>query len=296
MFGIAEFESSLIEAGKSKHTIKAYISDLNQFENWIKGTYGETELSPASITKLDVTHYRTYMMTVAKRKPSGINRSLSSISAYCDWAIENGLIENNPVSNVPQAQQIKTPPKSLNEQDLNRFLRAVYKENNKRDIAIIELMIGAGLRIGEVESLNASDIEVSERKGVVIVRQGKGGKYRQVPLNKDIRNALKDYLEERSNTDKATNEALFVSQKGGGLTSNAIWKLIKKYADKAGLSDITPHSLRHTFGTRLLRKYGTDIVTVAALMGHSNISTTAIYTKPNEQDLTDAVEKLSFTI
>lgn len=286
---IHDFERSLREAGKSPNTIKAYLSDLQQFALWLKGTYGEAELTPTVITKLDVTHYRTHMMTVLKRKPAGVNRALSSISAFCEWAVGAGHALVNPAAQVPQAQQVKAPPKALNEQDQNRLLRTVYKGGNSRDIAIIELMVGAGLRIGEVAALGLEDVEVSERKGVVTVRQGKGAKYRQVPLNKDVRKAIQEYLSVRP----AAGEALFVSQKGGGLTANAMWKTVKKYGDQAGLTDLTPHALRHTFGTRLIRKHGVDIVTTAALMGHANISTTAIYARPSEQDLMDAVEKLS---
>jgi site-specific recombinase XerD len=284
-----QFEKCLKDGNKSRHTIKSYLSDLRQYEKWLKGTYGEVELSPNVITTLDVAHYKTFMLNNQQRKPAGINRALSSISAFCDWAISQRLIAENPVKDIPQAKQIKTPPKSLFENELNKLNREVYKAGNKRDIAMVELMAGAGLRISEVESLTIHDIEVSERKGVVTVRHGKGSKYRQIPLNKDIRKAIQEYLQVRPNE----GGALFISQKGGGLASNAIWKIVKKYADRAGMADITPHSLRHTFGTMLIRKHKVDIMTTAALMGHENISTTAIYTKPNQQDMIEAVEKLS---
>lgn len=286
---LQHFEQSLKESGKSPHTIKAYLSDLRQFSEWLKGTYGEDEPLPRSITRLDVSQYKSYMLGVTHRKPSGINRALASISAYCEWACTTGYLTDNPASHVAQAQQVKTPPKSISEQELNRLYRSVYKGGKCRDIAIIELMAGAGLRVGEVESLNLTDIQIGERKGFVDVRQGKGAKYRRVPLNTDTRKALIDYIQVRPKEE----EALFVSQKGGRLTANAIWKTVKKYGNLAGLDDLSPHSLRHTFGTQLIRKHGVDIVTAATLMGHSNISTTAIYTKPNEQDLAEAVERLS---
>jgi len=288
---LREFISSLEEEGRSKHTIKAYASDIKQFQTWLEETYGEEKFTPSSITKLDITSYRSYLLTVAQRKPSGINRALSSLSAFCSWAQKQGYISGNPVDGVPQAKQVKAPPKALEDKDLNRLLRTVYKAGKKRDIAIVELMVGAGLRIGEVEALDLQDIKINERKGFVEIRQGKGSKYRTVPLNKDVRKAILDYLEEERPQDDSPS--LFISQKGGRLTSNAIWKVIKKYAKEAGLPDITPHSLRHTFGTNLIRKHGVDIVTTATLMGHSNISTTAIYTRPNEQDMIEAVEKLS---
>jgi len=208
---------------------------------------------------------------------------------FCDWAKSKDYIQENPAAEISWAKQVKNSPKSLNELEQNRLLREVYKSSNKRDIAIVELMVSAGLRIGEVESLNLSDIQIKDRKGMVTVREGKGQKYREVPLNKDIRKAVQEYFEVRQNI----GEALFISQKGGRLTSNAIWKVVKKYGNKVGLSDLTPHSLRHTFGTMLIRKHKVDIVTIAALMGHENISTTAIYTKPNQQDMIEAVEKLS---
>lgn len=234
-------------------------------------------------------HYRAHMLNVVQRKPAGVNRALSSIAAFCDWAQENGQIRENPASHIPQAAQVKAPPKALADQELNRLLRTVHQGGHKRDIAMVELMVGTGLRIGEVAALTVADIEMSDRKGLLIVRHGKGDKYRQVPMNKDVRQALQDYLSERP----ADGQALFLSQKGGGLTSNAIWKMIKGYGDRAGLADLTPHALRHTFGTRLIRKHGVDIVTAAALMGHANISTTAVYTKPSQEDLAAAVEKLS---
>lgn len=284
-----EFESSLRDQNRSKHTIKSYLSDLKQFEIWLKGTYGDVELKPSIITKLNVAHYKTHMLTVGGRKPSGVNRALSSIVAFCDWAQTKGYIQENPATVISWAKQVKNPLKILSELDQNRLLQEVYKSNNKRDIAIVELMVGAGLRIGEVEALNLSDIELKDRKGMVVVREGNGQKYRMVPLNKDIRKAVQEYMEVRP----GDGEALFISQKGGRLTSNAIWKIIKKYGNRVGLTDLTPYSLRHTFGTMLIRKHKVDIVTTAALMGHENIATTAIYTKPNQQDMIEAVEKLS---
>jgi site-specific recombinase XerD len=284
-----DFESSLRDQNKSKHTIKSYLSDLKQFEIWLKGTHGEVELKPSIITKLDVAHYKTHMLTVGQRKPSGVNRALSSIAAFCDWAQMKGYIQENPAAVISWAKQVKYPPKHLSELEQNRLLQEVYKSSNKRDIAMVELMVGAGLRIGEVESLNLSDIQLNDRNGMVIVQEGKGQKYRMIPLNKDIRKAVQEYLEVRVDV----GEALFISQKGGRLTSNAIWKVIKKYGNRVGLSDLTPYSLRHTFGTMLIRKHKVDIVTTAALMGHENIATTAIYTKPSQQDMIEAVEKLS---
>ena len=170
---IEEFKNTLQDQNKSKYTIKSYLSDLKQFEIWLKGTYGEVELKPAIITKLDVAHYKSHMLTLNQRKPSGVNRALSSITAFCDWAKSKGYIQENPATEISRAKQSKNPPKSLNELDQNRLFREVYKANKKRDIAIVELMVGAGLRIGEVESLNLTDILISESKRDGFCSRGK---------------------------------------------------------------------------------------------------------------------------
>lgn len=168
---------------------------------------------------------------------------------------------------MPQAQRVKAPPKALTDQVQNRSHRTAYKVGNRRDIAIIELMVGDGLRIGEVESLNVSDIEVGDRKGVVTVRQG--SKCRQVPLYKDIPQGVAALL--AGSPLISANRSSQVRKVGG-------YPLVRferssKAREKVGLSDLTPHTLRHTLGTSLIRKHGVDLVTTAALIGHANIST-----------------------
>jgi site-specific recombinase XerD len=195
----------------------------------------------------------------------------------------------NPAKGVPMVNQVPAPPSALDRLDMNRLMRAVYKEEIVRDIAIMELLLNTGLRVGEVEELRVDDIEITDRKGNLIVRQGKGGKFRVVPLNKDVRRALTDYNNERSQIDTT---ALFVSKRKQRLTANAIWRLVKKYGELAGLLEVHPHSLRHTFGTRLVREHNIDLVTAAQLMGHSSVQTTAIYTRATQVDLDNAVERL----
>lgn len=288
---IEQFNDYLTASGKSANTKKAYLSDLKQFSIWVQESYGEESFTPDSITQRDVVQYKSYMQSVQQRKPAGINRALRSISAFCEWAKKQKLIADNPVEEVPVAQQVKAPPKALDSIEYNRLMRIVEKAGSKRDIAIVGLMLDAGLRIGEVEALNVDDIEVSERKGLVRVRQGKGSKYREVPLNKELRKVLQGYLMTRPNLGI---EALFISQWKDRLSANSIWKLVKKYGEACGLQDLTPHALRHSFGTRLVREKGVDLVTTAQLMGHSNIQTTALYTKATQKDLENAVEKLAW--
>ena len=283
-----DFQQALTREGKSPLTIRSYLSDLRRFADWFSQTNGE-EFTPQTITILDVRSYQSYLVTVAQFKPSTINRRLAALSNYCRWAVAQDLLQDDPTKEVKGVSQVKGAPKALQPVELRRLLREVLKGARERDIAIVELLANTGLRVGELAGLTLEDIEISERKGSVTVRSGKGAKYRQVPLNADARRAISNYIEVRPKGDHAH---LFIGQRGSALTASAIWRVVKKYGERAGL-EISPHTLRHTFGTRLVRRKGVDLVTVAAMMGHESLDTTAIYTQPSEEDMTEAVETLS---
>ena len=282
-----EFEQALVEEGKSPLTVKNYLSDLKHFATWFEGTNGEA-LAPQRITLLDVRAYKSHLMTVRKFKPATVNRRLASLSRYCRWAKKQGLMQNDPTDEVKGVSQVKAAPKALGRLELRRLLREVHKSGVGRDIAIVEVLANTGLRVGELAKLTLDDLELSARKGKLTVRSGKGNKYREVPLNADARRALRAYL---GLWPQDGDRALFLGQRGNGLTSSAIWRVVKKYGQRAGL-EISPHTLRHTFGTRLVRRKGIDLVTVAAMMGHESLETTAIYTQPSEEDMAEAVETL----
>jgi len=282
------FEKSLQAEGKSPLTIKSYLSDMRHFAQWFEKTTGEA-FKPQAITSLDVQCYKAYLLTDQRCKPATINRKLSTLSKFCRWARKEGLIKEDPTDEVKGVEEVKAAPKALTHTDLLRLLRTVHRGGKKRDIAIIEVLANTGLRVGELAALSLEDIEISERKGWVTVRAGKGVKYRGVPLNADARKALSEYLEVRP---EGEDHHLFLGQRGNGFTPSGIWRVVKKYGQQAGL-DISPHALRHTYGTRLVREEGVDLVTVATMMGHKSLDTTAIYTQPSEEDMARAAEKLS---
>jgi site-specific recombinase XerD len=287
---LALFGQHLTDTGRSQNTVKAYLSDLRGLVAWLQTTYDETAFEPRSITERDVIHYRAYLQTVRGCKPATINRCLKAISAFCECYMAKGWLTANPAGDAPTVKEAPAPPKALDRVDVNRLLRAVHKEGIERDIAIVELMLGTGLRVGEVAALTLTDVAMSDRRGSVTVRQGKGGKFRTVPLNSDVRKALGAYLQVRKPCETA---ALFLSRLGGHLSSVSLWRLVRKYGEAAGMPDLHPHALRHTFGTMLVRELGTDLVATAQLMGHSSVQTTALYAKASMKDLEDAVERLS---
>jgi site-specific recombinase XerD len=271
---------------RSRHTINAYHLDLKQFGEWFAGVNGD-EMEPELITPTDLREFKHFLIEEEQLKPATINRKLASLRAFLKWAVGERLLEVPP--RMPQGvEQVSSAPKALDRREMNGLIRAVERHGSKRDQAIILVLLNTGLRVRELSDLDLGDIEMSERRGRIIVRSGKGGKRREVPLNVEARRSLRVYLDGREEEDQA---ALFVSQQRSRLGSRGIQDAVGKYGRLAGLDSLTPHMLRHTFCTNLLRA-GTDIVTVAKLAGHSDISTTSIYTQPNGKDMEKAVEGL----
>jgi site-specific recombinase XerD len=162
----------------------------------------------------------------------------------------------------------------------------------QRDAALIIFLLHTGLRIQEMLDLQLADLEIGERKGKIIVRQGKGGKQRVIPLNSDACKAIQGWLAIRPKT-----ESLFVwiaVEKGenGALSSRSVQRVVLRFGNDAGLERLTPHVLRHTFGKNLIDS-GVGIEKVAALLGNANLNTTRVYITPNQNDLEKAVDQLS---
>ena len=280
------FKEDLLRQEKSKNTVRAYIRDVEEFIQWFSETVGE--FSPEQITVVDVQEYKSYLYNVKRNKPVSVNRKLSALEKFCEFLVSTGHLKDNPAAKVKKIKVQKIAQfMSLTNSDLYKFKRMVYLDGNKRNIAIFELMINTGLREAEVCNLKLDDVFISERKGYVIVRAGKGDKYRKVPLNANARRAIQAYLEVRPNR----GNYLFVSNKSDRLSESQLYRIIRKYADMAGIK-AHPHALRHTFATKLLREGKIDLPTLQNLLGHENINTTAVYTKASMEDLEKAVEIL----
>jgi len=277
------------EGGYAQGTIKAYIFGVTDFIKWFEGTVGEN-FDSAAVTPTDLREYQEHLLTVRRLKPGTINRRVAALRKFFSWTKENGWIGEIP--RFPrQVREQAQAPKSLTRVEQNRLLRAVERCGNVRDLAIIRLLLGAGLRIGELVSLKITDLGLGERQGKVRVCYGKGMKTREVPLPVDARRAIKNWLEKHPFSGDGSGY-LFPNKSGGKLTCRAIQKMLKKYAYQAGLplNSVHPHVLRHTCATNMLNA-GVDLVKVAAILGHESLDTTAIYTKPRFQDLSEAVEK-----
>src|SRR5215212_5407471 len=284
---VGRFLQDLQRQETSPKTRDAYRLDLFHFAAWFARTVGEA-FSPEAVTPSDVRDYRGHLMNVEKRQPATVNRRLAALRRFFQWAKALGLAKELPTDNVKGVASSPRAPHWLDKRDVDRLIRTVERHGNTRDLAIVLVLRHTGIRVSELSSLLLGDVEISERKGSLTVRSGKGSKFRVLPLNVDARQAIAAYLKVRPTV---SDDRLFIGQRGQGVSSRAVELLVTKYGRLAGLEDVTPHTLRHRFGKHALDA-GTDLVSVSALLGHQRLETTAIYTTPNQRDLERVVEKL----
>jgi site-specific recombinase XerD len=277
------FDNFLSELNTDR-TAEAYREDLIFFSRWFKEK-NDQEVAASLVTSVDLKEYQGYLLNDRGLKPATINRRMAAIRAWLRWCESEGQIEALPrwPKRVAEVQQ---SPKALAKVEQDRFVRAVEREGMLRDMALVGFMLFSGLRVGEVVRIQRIDVEISDRKGRVAVRSGKGMKRREVPLGSDARGMIRPWLARLTE-----GRWLFPGPDGDHITVRAVQQMIKKYAWIAKLDSdkVSPHILRHTFATRLLQE-GKDLVTIAALLGHARLDTTARYTRPSYTDIEDAVE------
>ncbi|QGG46379.1 tyrosine-type recombinase/integrase [Heliorestis convoluta] len=296
-----DFLDSLKLQGKSDLTIQQYQSTWNRLEKWWINANNDPLHTPhtpiyvlQSITQLDIANFKRYLTN--KYKPSTTSITLTQLRVIFQFYVNKGIIPDNPATYVDNVPVTISSPKWLNRNEQNSLIREVRKNSNLREITIITLLLHTGLRVEEAVELKLTDIRLTDRKGMIFVRKGKGGKYREIPLNKDARQALQRYLEEH----KPKGLYLIDTQRSDKTTTRAIQHIVEKYRKKTEIDHLTCHSLRHTFGHELAqRKIPLDVI--ARLMGHTksdgtpNLTMTSRYTQPGEEDLTKAVEELNWT-
>ncbi|KAF1085682.1 Tyrosine recombinase XerC [Sporotomaculum syntrophicum] len=292
---LEKYLKDLEAEGKSEKTIISYRTTIQQFISWYEDS-NEQQATIERITPMDIKDYKQYLIITKERKPATVNKIIVTLKSFFGWAVENGISNINPARKIKLQERQKLAPKWLDRNEQNKLLREVEKEKNElkkvRDIAIIQMMLQTGLRVEEVTELEITDIEVNCKSGKVIVRHGKRNKYREVPLNKDARNALKDYLKERQDHKYSDSKYLFISERSPQMTTRAIQHMVEHYGERAKIEKLTCHILRHTFCHNLIIA-GAGIEKVAMLAGHSSLESSKIYTVPGEKELQDIVEKIS---
>lgn len=280
------FEKYLQERDISGKTIKDYITDVRLFIKFVENV--NQEFKPDYITKLMTTGYKKYMIYEKGYKASTINRKITSIECFCKYLIKEGYIITNPADELETVPKQQLAPKSLKRVEIIRLFNLVYAINNKRDICIFSIIYNTGIRNGELARLKLRNIKINERSGVIHIENSKRYRSRIISLNKDVRNAIKEYLEVRPRVKEGEEQPLLVGERGF-MTTSGIYRVVKKYGDMINIH-LTPHMLRHTFIRNLL-DMGVDPVTVSEITGDS-LEMLKIYGKPHREHIERAVESI----
>jgi integrase/recombinase XerD len=264
-----------MEQGLSANTLAAYRRDLEGLAHWLQAQSAASLLMAQSGDLHDYLKYRTEQ----GGKASSAARLLSSLRRFYRYYLREGQIAYDPTEQLDSPKLGRPLPKALTETEVEALLAAPDTETplGLRDRAMLELLYAAGLRVSELVSIQLT--QINERQGIVRV-VGKGDKTRLVPMGEEAEDWLGRYLREgRQELLKGKQcEPVFVTQRGAGLTRQAFWYAIKRYAQQAGIQKhLSPHTLRHSFATHLLN-HGADLRVVQMLLGHSDLSTTQIYT------------------
>lgn len=281
--------SYLDTQGKSPLTIAAYRRALAHFVRWSETSYGQL-FDPSQIIVRDVRDWKAFQQTVEKAAPATINQRLTAVTHFFEWAEAQGLLRQNPAKDVAGVQSSGRQPKALTSVQLRRLLRAVHASGNLRDIALVEFLAGTGLRVSELLALQIEDIAIQPRSGSVVVRKGKHGRQRIVPLTAAVRNALSAYLQAHPSRNDPKS-LLWWGERGPLRDRKAIERILNRYAYTAEIEPFGPHTLRHTFATQYLTANPDDLRGLASLLGHVSLDTIMVYTEPSLDDLAERLEK-----
>jgi site-specific recombinase XerD len=309
---LEEWNYSLREKDRSAGTIKKYTQAVTHFLTW----YEQEEHAPLTVealTPIALIGYRNELQHTQRKSTSTINLRISALRAWCGWMTEQGYLTADPAVHIKLIGGEETSKRSgLKSAQINALLRqAQLSREKERNYAIVQVLLQTGIRLSECAALTFEDVTIGERSGLLRVRAGKGNKARSVPLNASAREAIATYMAPRLGIEKSSlkvvaarwpkpkspeaHEPIFLSQKGGALTTSAMGQMIAELVHAAGElvpEETSAHTLRHTFARSYLTHYPGDVVGLATLLGHSSLDTTRLYSQPEVPQLAARVERL----
>ena len=287
------------ERGYSPKTVAAYGYDLGKFSQYLA-------VEPANggedVQGIDQYTVKAFMSHLADHGYRNVNsavargRKLAVLKSFFKYLASVGKVKTDPTANIKMPKTKQREPSYLSEQEYKRLLRTVRKNATayfkERDMAIITMLLGMGLRLSELTALNIGDISFDDGS-IKITR--KGGKERMLPANDEVMIAIQRYLNTRE--DKSPQSPIILSKRNRRISNASVWHLVRKYMRQAQVEKdkLSPHTLRHTFATMLLRQ-GENILTIKELLGHRNLRTTERYLHINNEDLKDAVGKIDLGV
>lgn len=283
-----KYQAWLEKQPLSEHSKRAYRSRLNHFLGFL-GSSDEVYRDPfKDETERDyiLKDYKRFLKQKNKASPNSVNAALAACDHFYQFL---GLAKTK----VKREDLPAEAPRALSKDEQKKLIRAAERTRRAKDRAVVILLLYSGIRISECADLNLDDVYTQGRKNRIIVRNGKGDRYREIPLNSDACDAIQAWLQERAKKfdGKETEEALFINQQGGRMSTAALDLIVRKVGQDAGLQ-ISAHVLRHSCFTTLVRK-GNDLVLVAEIAGHRRLETTRRYTLPSACDKERAMEELS---
>jgi integrase/recombinase XerD len=272
-----------VERGLSANTVQSYARDIARLDGW-------AEKNGKRIEKLERKDLREWIARMSRDglAPTSVSRAVSAARGFYRFLMLDGHIKHHPAEDLSTPQRMSHLPQFLSEEEMTRLLASpdVKTDEGVRDRAMLELMYATGLRVSEACALQTTDVDIHAG---LLGCQGKGSKQRRVPIGKSAIRWLQEYLRVRKRLGSETKPQLFL-HRGRTLTRQTAWSIVKHHAERAGVPDISPHTLRHSFATHLLQ-HGADSRSVQALLGHADISTTQIYTHITDLHMRKAYDR-----
>jgi len=307
---IEEFLTALeVEKGYSENTRVAYKNDLGQFLHYLlQVPEGAGASRPAPLGKnQDVPRVKTweevkkdhlvayilYLKSDREYTSSTVARKVAAIKSFFHFLVGEGFIKDDPTATLDSPRVKKYLPRAISQEDVEKLLEATATRDSPRalrDRAILELLYATGMRVSELVALNTGDVDLASAS---VRCFGKGGKERIIPVYERAVQAINTYLNKGRIhlLHRTEQKALFLNQRGERLTRQGLWLIVKGYVKEAGIGvPVTPHTLRHSFATHMLRG-GADLRNVQELLGHANISTTQVYTQISNERLREVYDE-----
>jgi integrase/recombinase XerD len=282
---VKEFLNYLrVERGLAKNSLESYERDLKNLQAWAD----ENTLELLTLSRTDLRKWQTAQAQKGL-SPTSIGRMIAAVRGFYKFLMLDGHIKKSPAEDLTAPQKAFYLPRFLTESEIEKLFSVpdTDVETGIRDRAMLEVLYASGLRVSEAVNLKIADLDLDAG---ILNAHGKGSKERRVPLGREAVDWLLKYIAVRGRNNNSKNAVLFVSKLGKPLTRGDVYKMVQGCAERVGLENVSPHTLRHSFATHLLQR-GADSRSVQAMLGHADISTTQIYTHITDNHLKATYEQ-----